>query len=101
VIKDLKWWSIKLTETNFAQPLAPHGETQDLGIWVDASKSWGIGIIIGDKWDAWQWSSSWHTEGRDIGWAEAVAVELVAQILYKRGLTNASILIQGDNQGVS
>jgi hypothetical protein len=100
VIKDLKWWSIKLTETNFAQPLAPREETQDLGIWVDASKSWGIGIIIGDKWDAWQWSSSWYTEGRDIGWAEAVAIELVARILYKRGLTNASVLIRGDNQGV-
>ena len=100
VIKDLEWWSIKLTETNFARSLTPRGETQDLGIWVDASKSWGIGIIIGDEWDAWQWSSSWHTEGRDIGWAEAVAIELVARILYERGLCNASVLIRGDNQGV-
>jgi hypothetical protein len=83
VIKDLKWWSIKLTETNFACPLTPRGETQDLGIWVDASKSWGIGIIIGEEWDAWQWSSAWHTKGRNIGWAEAIAVELVARILYE------------------
>jgi hypothetical protein len=100
VIKDLEWWLNKLTEMNFARPLTPRGETQDLGIWVDASKSWGIGIIIGDEWDAWQWSSSWHTEGRDIGWAEAVAIELVARILYEQGLSNASILIRGDNQGV-
>jgi len=32
--------------------------------------------------------------------AEAVAVELVARILYERGLCNASVLIRGDNQGV-
>ena len=100
VIKDLKWWSNKLSETNFARPLTSRGETQDLGIWVDASKSWGIGIVIGDEWDAWQWSSSWHTEGRDIRWAEAVAVELTARILFKRGMTNAAILIRGVNQGV-
>ena len=93
VIKDLEWWSNKLSETSFARPLTPRGETQDLGIWADASTSWGIGIVIRDEWDAWQWSSSWHTEGRDIGWAEAVAIKLVARILYKRRLTNASILI--------
>ena len=38
VIKDFEWWSRKLSETNFARPLTPRGETQDLGIWVDASK---------------------------------------------------------------
>ena len=29
-----------------------------------------------------------------------MAVELVAQILFERGLSNASILVRGDNQGV-
>ena len=100
VIKDLEWWAKKLTQMNFARPLSPRGATQDLGIWVDASSTWGIGIIIGNEWDAWTWSSSWHYEGRDIGWAEAIAVELVARILFERGLSNASILIRGDNQGV-
>jgi hypothetical protein len=33
-------------------------------------------------------------------WAEAIAVELVARILYERGLINTSVLIRGDNQGV-
>jgi hypothetical protein len=56
--------------------------------------------VIRDEWNAWQWSSSWHTEGRDIGWAEAVAVELTARILFERGMTNAAILIRGVNQGV-
>jgi hypothetical protein len=74
--------------------------SQDLNIWVDVSSTWGIGIIIRNKWDALTWSSPWHYEGQDIGWAEAVAVELVAQILFEQGISNASILIRGDNQGV-
>jgi len=100
VIKDLERWSKKLTQTNFARPLSPQGVTQDLSIWVDALSTWGIGIIIGNEWDAWTWSSSWHYEGQDIGWVEAMGVELIAHILFERGLSNASILIRGDNQGV-
>jgi hypothetical protein len=100
VIKDLEWWVSKLSHAGFTRPLSHRGATQDLGIWVDASKSWGIGIIIGDEWDAWKWSAPWHNEGRDIGWAESVAVELAARILCERGVANAAVLIRGDNQGV-
>jgi hypothetical protein len=100
VIKDLEWWVLTLSHAGFTRALSHRGATQDLGIWVDASKSWGIGIIIGDEWDAWKWSAPWHNEGRDIGWAESVAVELAARILCERGVANAAILIRGDNQGV-
>jgi hypothetical protein len=100
VIKDLEWWVTKLTHSGFTRHLSHRGTTQDLGIWVDASKSWGIGIIIGDEWDAWEWSAPWHYEGRDIGWAESIAVELAARILSERGISNAAILIRGNNQGV-
>ena len=31
---------------------------------------------------------------------ESITVELAAQILCERGITNAAILIRGDNQGV-
>ena len=71
-----------------------------MDIWVDASKLWGLGIVIDDEWDAWHWRSPWHFEGRDIRWAEAVAVKLAARILFERGLANAAVLIHGNNQGV-
>jgi len=100
VLKDLEWWAVKLSQPGVTRALASRGEVLDLGIWVDASKTWGIGIVIGDRWDAWQWKAPWHFEGRNIGWAEAVAVELVARILLERGLSNAAVLIRGDNQGV-
>jgi hypothetical protein len=63
VIKDLEWWSVKLAQKGFARPLSPRGIMQDLGIWVDASKTWGIGIIVGNKWDVWEWITPWHCEG--------------------------------------
>jgi hypothetical protein len=72
----------------------------DLDIAIDASKSWGIGVVIDNQWDAWHWKAHWHFEGRNIGWAEAIAIELVMHILFERGLSDAVVLIHGDNQGV-
>jgi hypothetical protein len=54
VFKDLNWWATKLSHPHLTRSLSPHGETQNLGIYVDASKTWGIEIFIGDQWDAWQ-----------------------------------------------
>lgn len=74
-----------------------------MDIWVDASSNWGIGVVIGDTWDTWKWSvpfEIWHVECRDIGWAEMVAIELVALRLEELGVTNANILVCGDNIGV-
>ena len=41
---------------------------------------------------AWKWrapTATWKTEGRDIGWAEAVAFELAVRYLERDGLKNA------------
>jgi hypothetical protein len=86
VLKDLEWWVDKLSQVGVTRSLSSRGATLDLGIWVNASKTWGIGIVIDGLWDAWRWKAPWHSEGRNIGWAEAVAVELVARILLVRGL---------------
>jgi len=55
--------------------------------------SWGIGILIGQQWDAWQTSLTWKGPFRDIGWLEGVALE-------EKGLHDAHLLIHSDNQGV-
>jgi len=100
VLKDLEWWVFKLSQRGVSRSLEHHNDARDMDISVDASRSWGIGIVIDDQWDAWRWKAPWHFEGRNIGWAEAVAVELAAHILLERGLSNAVIVIHGDNQGV-
>ena len=77
LITDLKWWLVKLSLWGIHRSLWPLGPLSDLGLYVDASTSWGIGIIIGAEWAAFQLSPSWKTEGQDICWLETVAIELL------------------------
>ena len=43
---------------------------------VDASE-WGIGLVVGKSWAAWKLCRGWRAGGRDMGWAETLAVELI------------------------
>jgi len=42
----------------------------------------------------------WKGQGRDIGWLEAIAIELVIRTLAADGLKDTNVLIHSDNQGV-
>ena len=100
VLKDLEWWCIMLMQPNFIRSLIPPPMTIDHGIWVDASTDWGIGILFHGHWDTWCMLPCWKDKGRDIGWLEAVAVELIINVLHLSNFTNMDMLIWGDNQGV-
>lgn len=100
VISDLKWWSIQLSKPSIIRFLAPRPPTSDLNIWVDASTDWGIGLLINDSWDAWRTFPSWKAPGRDIGWLEAVAVELIVTLLNEMHFSHLDVLIRSDNEGV-
>lgn len=67
---------------------------------VDASTSWGIGILINDKWAAWQFLPDTFSASRSIGWAEMVAVELAILLLCSIHPRKSHFLIHSDNQGV-
>jgi hypothetical protein len=97
---DLKWWFNTLSRPPSARSLSPRGPLTDPDLWVDASTDWGVGIILGGKWNAWTLKQGWKGNGRDIGWLEAVAVELAVRTLFDQGLTNAAVLVHSDNQGV-
>ena len=70
-----------------------------MGIFVDASTSWGIGIVVGGRWAAFELLNGWKVEGRDICWLETVAVEILIYILEAMGINNMTLLIHSDNQG--
>lgn len=53
---------------------------------VDASTSWGIVLVIDGQWQAWQLVPGWKSDGRDIGWAEMVAIEFVTHTVVAMGL---------------
>ena len=99
VISDLKWWSQALATSGFHRQLLPRGPSLDMGLFVDASTSWGIGIVIAGKWAAFKLHEDWKVEGRDICWLETVAVEILIYILEAMGISSTTLLIHSDNQG--
>jgi len=99
LITDLKWWSERLSEAGVFRQLSPRGPLLDMGIFVDASTSWGIGIVIDQRWIGFQLSPHWKIPGRDITWLETLAIEILFGIIASLGINNRNLLIHSDNQG--
>lgn len=99
---DIRWWIALLQSGPQIRSLAPLGMTKDVGIWVDASTDWGVGLVWQNReCAAWRWKPGWnHAPGCDIGWGEAIAVELAIILLDRLAYSNARILIRSDNTGV-
>ena len=99
VMHELKWWSCTLTVPNPTRSLTPL-PALDLDIWVDASMSVRVGILIDNRWSAWYLTPGWNSNGRDIGWAEAVVIELVVVWLASNGLHDGCLTVNCDNTSV-
>jgi len=100
VLNDISWWRHELSSTTCGSTLLQPPPPQDLGFWVDASTSWGIGIVFNGAWESWRLKTGWNKNGRDIGWAEFVALELGILFAIAHGFSNIHFLIRSDNQGV-
>jgi hypothetical protein len=100
-LKTLIWWENKLADASFFRQLAPIGPLRDLGIYVDASTSWGVGIIIGSSWYAIPLKADWKSllPGHDICWLEAVAIELLFMFLDQLDIQDMHLLVRSDNKG--
>src|SRR5882724_6659339 len=99
VIVCLCYWQTVLDKPCTPRSLKPRHPI-DLDIWVDASTSWGIGIVIAHQWAAWKLIPGWKADGMDIGWAKSIALELAILILINRNFVDCTITIHGDNTGV-
>jgi hypothetical protein len=53
---------------------------------VDASTSWGLGIVIGRRWYSFKLIANWKQPGRDICWLEAIAIELLYHFLIRKNI---------------
>jgi len=90
---------LQLQKTGFLRQLTPSGTPLNLGIYVDDSTSWGIGINIQGKWLTLKLSPTWKIPGQDICWLETIAVELLVYILEARHIQESTIIIHSDSQG--
>jgi hypothetical protein len=100
VLSDIDWWRSQLSARFCGSILSKPPPISSTEFWVDASSSWGIGIVLDNEWDAWELKNGWDTHGRNIGWAEIVAIELGLLFAVHRGYSNTHFLIKSDNQGV-
>ncbi|EEB97166.1 hypothetical protein MPER_03566, partial [Moniliophthora perniciosa FA553] len=101
LIEDLIWWRDMLEKPGFYRQLYPRREIKDLGLYVDASTDWGIGVVMGRQWAAYLLVPDWKQRlpGRDICWLETVALELLISFLTKLGHLKTRLLVHSDNQG--
>lgn len=100
VIDDVQWWTQQLSLPFCGIYIEVPPTPYTIQIYVDASTSWGIGLIIDGHWFAWKLIPGWKSDGRDIGWAEMVAIELAVMVLITMGHSNCHFVIHSDNQGV-
>lgn len=99
-MSDLKWWLRTLSLTPTPLNISPRPLTRDYNIWVDASTGTGIGLLWNMRWAFWRTATDWRGPSRDIGWLEAIAIELAIILIHQKGIKDADILIRSDNQGV-
>lgn len=103
--EDLNWWEQRLSQPFVGRSIPQPPTLIDLHAFSDASSSVGIAIVIDGHWRAWTLHPGWRTlhGQRDIGWAEAVGVELLLLTILDNYVdVNASshFRLFCDNQGI-
>jgi hypothetical protein len=100
VISDLAWWRSQLSSSWCGMPIIIPPSPHPVPIFVDASTSFVIGFWWEGRYLDWCLLDGWHADGRDIGWAEMVAIELGLRSVIAAGFRNAHFILRSDNQGV-
>ncbi len=97
---DLLWWKRKLSQTTIIRPIPGPCPIWDIAAFSDASSEVGIGIVINGRWRAWRLIPGWKSEGRDIGWAEAIGFLFLITTILAEYHSQKHYKVYGDNQGV-
>ena len=95
--QELLWWEHRLSKESVGCRILQPPDPLDVPIFVDASTSFGVGILINNKWAAFKFK---RLPFHDIGFAEMIAVELCVSFLTILYPSNSHFLIKSDNQGV-
>ena len=96
---ELLWWHSILQDPPDPLPIGRPPPPLGISVFVDASTSFGIAILIGNRWDAFQLTTSALPDGF-IGVLEMLAVEFAVYALTHIYPPFSHFLIHSDNQGV-
>jgi hypothetical protein len=97
---DLQWWTDTLSSQKLSRRIPGPCDVEDYGAFSDASSGVGIAIVIASRWRAWRLILGWDTEGRDIGWAEAIGFEFLVLAVLMFSQPGQHFRLFGDNRGV-
>ena len=97
--EDLLWWENVLLSPSLSRDIPGSRPILDVRGFSDASSTTGIGIMLNDRWRAWRLLPNWKSGGRDIGWAEALGMELLTQAILEN-TPHPCIQVFCDNTGV-
>jgi hypothetical protein len=87
---ELDWWLHTLSSPSPLRPLPAPSQITDVDAFSDASSGVGIAFLVGHKWKAWRLLPNWQSDGRDIAWAESIALELMARaVVAEQGPTKS------------
>jgi hypothetical protein len=104
-LENLKWWEKKLDEPNIGLQLCTMEKPDDsFGLYCDASTSFGIGVVIEGKAEAFKFKPGWDSidgVSRDIGYAEFVVLHFLIFLFFSsHKLRNHHLKAYSDNAGV-
>lgn len=100
ILTDIQWWRSKLSDGWCGQHILKPPDPLPCSLFVDASMSWGIGLVLDNRWLAWKLKAGWKRDGRDIGWVEMVAVDLAIHTLVSLSFEHCHVILRSDNTGV-
>jgi hypothetical protein len=100
VLIDVAYWQAELSAPFCGSALRDPPPLSPVEFWVDASTSYGVGVVFAGHWIAWQFRTGWKADGRDIGWAEMIAIELGIRVAIELGFRGTHFLVRSDNTGV-
>lgn len=97
---DLQWWALRLQNPTISRSLPTSASFPELHAFSDASSGVGIGLVIGSAWNAFTLQPGWNKDGREIAWAEAVAMELLLLTIHKVFPSATRVQVYCDNSVV-
>ena len=96
---ELQWWHSILQSPPPPLSIVAPPKPLDVPVFVDASTSFGVAILIRDRWNAWRLTTDVLPRGF-IGVLEMLAVEFAVSALIQIFPPKSHFLIHSDNQGV-
>jgi hypothetical protein len=100
VLDDIAYWRAELSASFCGSTLCNPPPLSPVEFWVDALTSYGVGVVFAGHWVAWQFRTGWMAGGRNIGWAEMIAIELGICVAIELGFCNTHFVVRSNNMGV-